>query len=215
MESRARFQRSHRLRPIGTTSRLHRPRVVEAIWRPAKDIEVPFPLLLDIQKMEAGAKEPGCRVECELDLVDGCPAITTVRLFRQTGLDVERLQRFFRWQTPLDVVRIMVPDLISRNIDPFDVDYPTEGFPDAAKVDRKPLDRLSDDFLSEIALQYKKIGRGYAKLIAEEFGVSPRTVVSWIEKARRRGILGPTQPGRIGGAVCVKDTDQFEADKVA
>ena len=45
------------------------------------------------------------------------------------------------------------------------------------------------------------IGRGYARTIAAERNVSQRTVVSWIEKARARGILSATTAGRMGGEV--------------
>ena len=47
-----------------------------------------------------------------------------------------------------------------------------------------------------------KIGsRGYAATLAQAYQVSPRTVVSWVEKARARGILTATTPGVAGGTV--------------
>ena len=61
--------------------------------------------------------------------------------------------------------------------------------------------RLTDAFLEVIAVRYLRLGRGYAKAIAAERNVSPRTVVSWIEKARERGILTGTSPGSMGGSL--------------
>jgi len=47
--------------------------------------------------------------------------------------------------------------------------------------------------------QYRRRGRGYADELSTRFLVSRRTVVSWVEKARRRGILSPVRPGQFGG----------------
>jgi transposase len=63
---------------------------------------------------------------------------------------------------------------------------------------------LSDPFLEEIAREYLRIGRGYARAIASERHVSERTVVSWVEKARRRGILTRVPPGSFGGTIVPK-----------
>jgi hypothetical protein len=61
--------------------------------------------------------------------------------------------------------------------------------------------RLTDEFLIEIATRYVMHGRGYAKAIAAQRNVSTRTVISWVEKARARGILTATTPGSVGGSV--------------
>lgn len=59
---------------------------------------------------------------------------------------------------------------------------------------------LSDEFLTTIAREYLVRGRGYAASLAEEYFATPRTVVSWIEKARARGILSPPPTsGSTGG----------------
>lgn len=59
--------------------------------------------------------------------------------------------------------------------------------------------KLTDDFLTTIADRYLKLGRGYVKTLAAEYSTSPRTVRSWIDKARERGILGPSVgQGKIG-----------------
>jgi hypothetical protein len=111
------------------------------------------------------------------------------------------MQREFRWASPLEVVRVGVPTLLARGIDPFDHDLPLSGFPEATALTGPANERLTDGFLEEIAHEYLAIGRGYARAIAAERGVSERTVVSWVEKARRRGILTRVTPGSYGGEV--------------
>jgi hypothetical protein len=100
----------------------------------------------------------------------------------------------------LDVVERMIPRLLAEGIDPFTIDLPVTGFPEVASGSRKGQGQLSDAFLRDIAEEYLRVGRGYARRIALERNVSPRTVVSWVVKARERGILGPApKPGAYGG----------------
>jgi hypothetical protein len=140
-------------------------------------------------------------VEVWIGLVEGAPALVRMDARFPVGVDPHRLQREFRWASPLEIVTVGVPSLLDRGIDPFEVDLPTTGFPDAARLDRPANARLSDEFLEEISADYLRIGRGYAKAIAAERRVSPRTVVSWVEKARRRGILTAVPMGSYGGSI--------------
>ncbi len=64
--------------------------------------------------------------------------------------------------------------------------------------------RLTAGFLEAVAHEYLTIGRGYARAIAAERGVTERAVVSWVEKARRRGILTREPAGSYGGEVVPK-----------
>jgi transposase-like protein len=66
-----------------------------------------------------------------------------------------------------------------------------------------PQRRLSSEFLEDIAREYLTLGPGYSRTLSISYQVSPRTVVSWVEKARSRGILSPAQPGRHGGQMSV------------
>jgi hypothetical protein len=140
-----------------------------------------------------------CRwlIEAQIDLVAGTPQLVEVRLSGHPSLDPVMLQRFFRWATPIEAVRLLVPALLARGIDPFGCEFPTDGYPDVTQLERKATTTLSDEFLEEIARHYVEIGRGYAKTIARQRGVSERTVVNWIQKARRRGILSKTKPGKM------------------
>lgn len=142
------------------------------------------------------------RFDATVDLVEGSPALVTFVADAATGLDIARLQREFRWATPVDVVTRMVPAIIVAGGDPFDHEYPVEGFPEVIDAEIGPINRsLSDDFLEGIAREYLTLGRGYSRTIALARGVSRRTVVSWIEKARQRGILTATTPGSHSGEI--------------
>jgi len=67
--------------------------------------------------------------------------------------------------------------------------------------------------------QYRRRGCGYADELSTRFQASRRTVVSWVEKARRRGILSPVRPGQFGGkldhrfAVCAPSVAELSAGK--
>ena len=136
-----------------------------------------------------------------VDLHGGQPRLTGLAIDSDHGLDHVRLQREFRWATPLDIVRRAVPALLARGIDPFEYDFPADGYPTAADLGRPRGWALTDDFLEEIAYRYLELGRGYAQAIAFERGVAPRTAISWVEKARARGILSRVPPGSHGGHV--------------
>jgi hypothetical protein len=186
-------------RPVGVSSRLRPAPGTRRIWHAGNGIPVELPLIVDyVVTGESGSTE--MQIEATVDVVHGRPALTGMSFLRAQGLDVHTLQREFRWQTPLDVVERMVPRLLAEGIDPFTIDLPVRGFPEAASGSRTGRGQLSDAFLRDIAEEYLRLGRGYAKRIALERNVSPRTVVSWVVKARERGILGPApKPGAHGG----------------
>lgn len=151
--------------------------------------------------VDADTGETGWLIEATIDLVDDAPALTRLDARSPRGLDLVRMQREFRWASPLDIVTRTIPQLLVNGIDPFAFDYPVTGFPGAADIGGAVNARLTDAFLEEIAREYLKVGRGYAQTIAVERQVSPRTVVSWVEKARRRGILTPVAQGGFGGKI--------------
>lgn len=144
----------------------------------------------------------GCedtRIEARIDLVAGVPQVVDMTLTAPHGLDLSALQRDFRWASPLEVVTGLMPRLIASGADPYAVDLPLNGFP-AVAVQQEGRRALSDEFLLNIAREYTVRGRGYATSLAAEYFVTPRTVVSWVEKARGRGLLTrPAGRGSIGG----------------
>lgn len=161
-----------------------------------------MPVVFDLRLLDTGTGEDVFRFDATVDLVDGAPAMVRFVATAAEGLDLVRLQREFRWATPIDVVTRLVPAIIASGGDPFDHDYPVDGFPEVVDAARAPANRaLSDEFLEGIAREYLAIGRGYAKKIAVARGVAPRTVVSWIEKARQRGILTTPGTGHHGGEI--------------
>lgn len=186
------FVASSRLRRLSQTS----------VWSRSDGIDVPMPVLFDLRLHDTSTGRDVFRFEGTVDLVDGAPVMTRFVADAAGGLDLVRLQREFRWATPVDVVTRLVPSLIADGIDPFDYDYPVEGFPEVIDVPVGPVNReLSNEFLEGIAREYLSLGRGYAQTIADARGVSRRTVVSWIEKARQRGILTTEGSGHHGGEI--------------
>lgn len=161
---------------------------------------IEFPVIFDLVQHDP-AGNTVFRIEVTLDLgSDGEPMVNDVHLRAEHGLDLIRLQREFRWATPLEAVTRLAPAMILQGRDPWTEEFPSEGFPERTReVVRR--NRLTDAFLEDIAREYLVAGRGYAKAIAERHSVSPRTAVAWVEKARQRGILTATQRGRAGGTI--------------
>lgn len=140
-------------------------------------------------------------IKATVALHNGSPVLKSCNLEASAGLQIDRLQTYFRWQTPLDIVTLLVPQLMEQGIDIYQYDLPSSGYPDVAEPDRNPLTQISEEFLTQIATAYLDIGRGYSSKLAMEYGVSRRTVVSWIEKARKRGILSPAGRGQFKGRI--------------
>ena len=189
---------------IGVTSRIRPAAGRKRRWRISDEHSFPLPVIVDHMSVDPETGEVGWLVEATIDLVDNEPALVRMNAHVPAGIDPYRMQREFRWASPVDVVRVGVPGLLERGIDPFDYDLPLTGFPEAAELRRPSNEQLTDEFLEEIARQYLAIGRGYAKQIAAERHVSQRTVVSWVEKARRRGILTRVRAGSYGGEIVPK-----------
>jgi hypothetical protein len=64
-----------------------------------------------------------------------------------------------------------------------------------------PEEGLTDDYLREVAVAYTaavRRGERPAPTLAEQAGVSPRTVHAWIAKARDRGIMPRGAQGKVG-----------------
>lgn len=163
-------------------------------------IAVDLPLVVDWVWVHASTGEERIRIEATVDLVGDSPAIVGMSFVAPDGLDTLQLQREFRWNTPLEVVTGLLPRLLLDGVDPYTIDLPVTGFPAAAIQPLRRRRYLSDEFLGMIAREYLLRGRGYAASLADEYFVSPRTVVSWVEKARARGMLSaPPRRGAVGG----------------
>ncbi len=186
-------------RPIGVTSRLRRsPSTTRNAWAATGGV-LDLPVIVDHVGRNVGTPPSSWWIDATVDLVDGEVALTHLVFDFPSGADVNGLQATFRWATPVEIVRYLVPTLLGRGIDPFTVDFATTGFPQAARPNESRQRELSDEFLSTVVDRYLSIGRGYGSVLALEYGVSKRTVVSWIEKARERKLLGTAGRGKVGG----------------
>lgn len=188
----------------GATSRMRPASGRKQHWVISDEHTFPLPVIVDHMYVDPETGDLGWQIEATIDLVDDAPALVRMNAHVPGGLDPYRMQREFRWASPLEMVRDGVPSLLTRGIDPFDFDLPLTGFPEAAVLDRPSNERLTEQFLEDIAREYLAIGRGYARTIAAERHVSERTVVSWIEKARRQGILSRVNQGSFGGQIIPK-----------
>lgn len=185
----------------GVTSRIRPAPGRKRAWRITPEVSFPLPVIVDHMSVDADTGTLIWRIEATIDLIGDEPALTRIDAHAPGGIDPYRMQRDFRWASPLEVVVVGVPALLRRGVDPFEQELPLTGFPAAAELNRVSNEQLSDEFLEAIAREYLAIGRGYAKAIAAERHVSERTVISWVEKARRRGILTRVAPGSCGGAI--------------
>ena len=191
-------------RPFGISSRFLRADGPRHPWTTG-EVTVDLPVIVDWVKVDPATGEEQVRVEARVDLVNGKPEIVTMSFTAESGLDLVELQRDFRWASPLNAVTGILPRVIASGTDPFSVALPLSGFPAVAIQPLRRRGVLSDEFLTTIAREYLARGRGYAASLAQDYVVTPRTVVSWVEKARERGILSaPPSSGAVGGKLLAK-----------
>lgn len=185
-------------RPTGISSRITPAPGPRHPWQ-VRDVVIDLPVVVDWVCVDTAGCED-TRIEARIDLVAGAPQVVDMRFAAPAGLDLSALQRNFRWASPLEVVTGLMPRLIENGIDPYAADLPLTGFPAVAAQPERRRGALSDEFLVAIAREYIVRGRGYATSLAAEYFVTPRTVISWVEKARDRGLLTrPSKRGAVGG----------------
>jgi hypothetical protein len=173
------------------------------------EVTVDLPVIVDWVQTDPTTGDEAVRINARVDLVDGEPQIVEMSLVAPAGLELGVLQREFRWASPLNAVIGILPRLIAAGSDPFTADLPLTGFPAVAVQPLRHRRILTDEFLTTIAREYLARGRGYAASLAQEYYVTPRTVVSWVEKARARGILSaPPTIGATGGRLLRTPTSE-------
>lgn len=191
-------------RTTGISSRVTQAAGPRHRWE-VQGVAIDLPIVVDWVWVEPSTGEERVRIEATIDLVGDSPAVVVMSFVAPDGLDTLELQREFRWNTPLEVVTGMLPRLLLDGVDPYTIDLPVTGFPAAAIQPMRRRRYLSDEFLETIAREYLVRGRGYAASLAGEYFVSPRTVVSWVEKARARGMLSaPPRRGAVGGEMLLR-----------
>ena len=200
-------------RPFGISSRFIRADGPRHPWTTGA-VTIDLPVIVDWVHVDPANGDESVRIEALVDLVDGQPEIVKMSLAARDGLDLAALQREFQWASPLSAVTGILPRLIEAGSDPFNTDLPVTGFPAVAIQPLRRRGVLSDEFLTTIAREYLARGRGYAASLAEEYYVTARTVVSWVEKARARGILSaPPSSGAAGGHLLAKAKGPASAER--
>ena len=187
------------------TSRLHRVGDRRHYWQAPNGTEVELPAMLDLIWREHDNGPELFRVEAVVSLVFNAPHVTSVSFVAREGLDLSALQHSFNWQTPLDIVCQLIPKLIKAGIDPFEYSYPVDGYAEDKPLETKQKQKLTDAFLETIAEEYLRYGRGYPEKMSQVRGVPKRTIISWVEKARQRGILTYVSRGQVGGRIVPRD----------
>ncbi len=186
-------------RPLGVSSRFVRTEGPRHPWT-TQGVTIDLPVIVDWVQVDSDTGGETVRIEARVDLIGDKPEIVEMSFAAAAGLDLAKLQRDFRWTSPLNAVTGILPRLIATGSDPFAFDIPVSGFPAVAIQPLRRRGTLTDEFLTTIAREYLARGRGYAASLAHEYFVTPRTVVSWVEKARARAILSaPPSSGATGG----------------
>lgn len=178
---------------MGTSSRIEPGVGTQSLWVAPNGASVPFPLIVVLSHVDSASGQETWRFEATAELVDGQPKVTRYDLKNIKGFNPVFMEKMFRWGTPLHIVTSHLPDLISDGVDIWEAEIPVD-----ARSNADPITgQLHDDFLLHIVGEYERIGRNYAQELAALYGVAPRTVVSWMEKARKRGLAAPANRGRI------------------
>lgn len=151
----------HRLsfgvRPAGVSSRLHPGTGPTTSWHADNGARVDLPVVLDLVEIEEATGRVRWWVVATIGAPRGTPVVVHMSIGAEEGLDVIRLQREFRWQTPVDVVTRIVPRLLQRGEDPFRHEYPITGYPEASLLKATQGRQLSDEFLEDIAREYLQL----------------------------------------------------------
>ena len=176
------------LRQAGISSRARFLTPNGKSWSAPLGISVPMPIAIDIQERD-GLGRLLWQVDVTVDLVGDELSVTHAVFHADNGLDLRKLQLHFRWQTPIDIATHLIPKVIKESGQIENFDLPLDGFPDAVLPGKRIYNNLTDEFLAQIVWHKRQVGKGYAKSLAEARGVPVRTVISWMEKAKRRGLL--------------------------
>ena len=162
-------------------------------WVAPNGVSVPLPLVVLLFHVDATSGQETWRFEATVELVDGMPQATRYDLRNNEGFNPVFMAKMFRWGTPVHIVTSHIPLLIADGVDIWEAEMPFDARGSADEV----TGRHSDEFLMTIVKEYERIGSGYAKQLSALYGVAPRTVVSWMEKARKRGLATGGSRGRI------------------
>jgi hypothetical protein len=119
---------------LGVTSRIRPAAGRKRIWQIDDKVSFSLPVVVDHMYVDPATHQLGYHIQATIDLVEGEPALTRIDVRAPQGIDVVRMQREFRWASPLEIVRRTIPILLGRGIDPFAFDLPLTGYPAAAEL---------------------------------------------------------------------------------
>jgi len=122
----------------------------------------------------------------ELTQLDGGPAVTSAGL---RGLPLARLVR--------EALSLVTMEQTSRSSGTVRLD-PARG--DGGRGPRRGAP-ITDEHLRDVAARYRaalECGLPATQTVADEMHASRPTAARWVNRARERGILGPSLPGRAG-----------------
>lgn len=179
-------------RPPGLSSRAFPADGDPQPWAAPNGAVVPLPLVID-NVMIGDDGDVIWHIQATVRLVGNQPMMTALSIREDHGMNPVTYSTLFRWGTPIALVWNVIPDLIATGVDIWAHYLPT----DAPELSPRQNRKLSDEFLRFIVNEYERIGSGYQIELSRRFGVSTRTVVSWMEKARSRGLAAPATKGHI------------------
>lgn len=180
------------MRPKGISSRCFPAEGNPAVWIAPNGAQVPLPIVIDNVFVDDDG-DIVWNIQAKIDFVDGEPKMTSLLIEEKEGMNPITYSKLFRWGTSVAIVQNILPQLIQAGKDIFSEWLPIN----SVEVPALERGRLNDEFLSHIVWLYENVGSGYETVLARRFGVSPRTVVSWMEKARKRGLAAPAVKGHI------------------
>ena len=165
------------------------------VWTAPNGTTVVLPLRILAWEDHPITGERSWTVNAVVDLLGGKPLLTSLEIHADDGLQEERLQNEFRWSTAREIVTHWIPEQLELGNDPLAMEPPTKWSLVEGRYN------LTDEFLDQVAQEYQRHGRGYAKAMASDYATTERTIRSWVQKARERGILGSSLgPGKHGSA---------------
>ena len=96
-------------RPDGLSSRVRLAEGSRNKWVARNGQTVDLPLIVDLVEIHPGSGECTFFTEARIELVSGQPMLVDIHLAGKPSLDPVKLQRFFRWATPVEIVRRTIP----------------------------------------------------------------------------------------------------------
>ena len=152
-------------------------------WTAPNGAAVVLPVTVTYREQDDLTGEVVGSLVARVELIDGRPQTVSFHFEAPDGALEPRMQRDFRWSSPREIVETWMAEVIARGGDPLTEPVPLDYWAPPGRQE------LTPDFLDEIAEQYHELGYGYANVLARKYQTTPRTVRSWVERAKKIGII--------------------------